>query len=39
LIDIAGGRIKRLNVLNEATNVKVKRLATSSELNNLFEEI
>lgn len=39
LIDIAGGRIKRLNVINEATNEKVKRLSTSSELNNLFEEI
>jgi type III restriction enzyme len=39
LIDIAGGRIKRLNVINETTNEKVKRLSTSSELNNLFEEI
>lgn len=39
LIIYVGEQVKRLNMIDEATNEKVKRLSTSSELNNLFEEI
>jgi len=39
LIDIVGGKIKRLDVANETTNEKVKRISTAAELNNLFEEL
>jgi type III restriction enzyme len=39
LIIFVGGRIKRLNMMDETTNEKIRKISSLQELNNLFEDI